>query len=169
MTAVITKSKIATNAHTNIFSYVNNRNYITDPRHPSSTTTQRDFIYDYDPILKDPNFGDFPFIVVNLPTIDYGKTSSNGKVKWITWTQQLVVRTMRSGSGNTYLNTDMLDIVDDLHGMFNNETVKSALRLLNMYKMVIKEIDNDMGSFQDRTVLESIHELTYNTRMTVSD
>jgi len=171
MTAVITKSNIESGAHNNILAYIDNRTYIKDPKYSSLTTKQRDFVYDFDPILKSVTFGDFPYIVLRLPTVEYTttKNSTNGKVKTVSWRQDLIVRTARYGSGNTFLNSDMLDICDDLQQMFNNETVKSALRLLNIYDINLTKTDFDAISVQEKSVLESVYELTYSTRLTVSD
>ena len=171
MTAVITKSNIESGAHNNIFAYVDNRTYIKDPRYSTLTTTQRKFVYDFDPIIKDVNFGDFPYIIVKLPLPEYTNTrnSTNGKVKNVGWTQEIVVRTLRYGSGSTFLNSDMLEICDDLQEMFNNETVKAELRLLNIYKLSLRKLDFDDVVIQDKSMLESSYELTYETRLTVSD
>lgn len=167
----VTRSKLESYTYENVFSYVNNRTYIKDPRNPNSTVNTRQFVYSSDPFTKAINFSDFPYIILEFPVLEYSRVSVDGKQKNISWTQKITVRASRTGSANTRNDAgreDMLDIGDDLNEMFNNETVKQSFRDLNMYEMSLKKINNDTYPLKDYEIYESEYELTFMTRMKVS-
>jgi len=167
----VTRSKIESYTYENVFSYVNNRTYVKDPRNPNSTINTRQFVYSSDPFTKAISFSDFPYIILEFPTLEYSKVTCDGKQKNITWTQKLTVRASRTGAANTRSDEgreDMLDMGDDLNEMFNNETVKQLFRDLNMYEMNLKKVNNDTYAIKNYEVYEAEYELTFMTRMKVS-
>jgi len=140
-TAVVTKDTLESNPHENILSVLDTRSNIADPRNPTSTENLRQFVYDSDPFNKAINFSDFPYIICKFPTMTYSNVSSDGKRKYIKWSQQITVRTSRTGSANTRSDIgrkDMMAIGDDLN-------------------------------LQQQSVYEWIYELTYEERLQVSD
>jgi hypothetical protein len=167
----ITKDKLISYAHENIYSYVDNRSYVKDPRSPSGVRSRK-FVYDSDPITKLSDFELYPIVIVEMPVIEYESVNVDGKHKIIEWRQQIIVRTAKDGSSNSKFGvgrTDMGDICDDLHELFNNETRKAELRLLNMYKLNLRQISSESIILNDKRYHESEFELTFMTRMAVSD
>jgi hypothetical protein len=171
--AAIIKSTIASASQDNLISYIDNRTYIKDPRNPNLTTKTRTMVYEFDPMAKMNNFGDFPYIVCEFPTIDYSHTSTDGKVKNIGWKHKITIRTLRDGAGNTRTDVgraDMMAMTDDLHELFNTETNKQGFRDLNMFQMQLTTIGSDayVVSNDDRMCYETTYEVTYYTRLEVS-
>jgi len=170
MTAVLTKSTLESNSYANIYSIFSTRTNIADPR-GSSSESQRQMIYDSDPFEKGLNFGNLPYIILPMATVAYTRFSSDGKVKTITWTHRVVVRTVRGGSsgGSTDAGrTDMLAMTDDIHETCNNETIKQQLRDLGMGNLELEKIDSDTGIISQRRIYETVFELSYQERMAVS-
>lgn len=166
MTNAIDNSHIESYAHNNIISFVNNRSYISDPRDVTNSGTRK-FVYEADPFEKDVNYEDMPYIICYMPTIEYSKTSIDGKTKTITWKHVLVVRSSKSGE-STFLTksnrNDMLNICDDIHSLFNTESRKQDFRNLNMFNLslVKTRVDNATDMY------EAEFELTYDLRLEVT-
>ena len=172
VSTAIPKTSVETQPQDNIFSIINNRTYIKDPRNPTSTTADRVFVYEADPFIKAVNFEDYPYIVVEFPMLDYERTSTNGKVKNIGWKHQIIVRALQRGSSNVNDDVgrnDILQIADDLHNTFNSETVKAVLRGYNMFEMKLSKKGVDTVLIKERPMYEFVYELNYYTRMVVSD
>ena len=166
----ITRSKIETYAYGNILEVIDNRSNIADPRDVGGTKIRR-FVYDADPFVESLNFSHFPYIVLDLPTVDYEDTTVNAKHKRALWKQDLMVATARRGSSNTYTDigrTDMMNICDDIHETFNKETVKAALRLLNIFNLKIEKVDQDMTLIEGKDVYTATFEISYSVRLATS-
>lgn len=170
MTAV-TRTTIDSSAHENIFSVIDTRSYVKDPKHPNSNEKNRVFVYDADPLAKGINFGDFPYIVVEFPTIEMSKVSVDGKHKDVFWSHRITVRTIRDGSsnvGNSIGKSDMQSISDDLFETFNSEAVKIVLRGYNMHKMVLEKNRVETMAVDQRLIYEAQYTLSYTERLAVS-
>ena len=174
MTNRLTRSKIESYSYANVLAFVDNRTYIKDPRNPTSLNKLRTFVYDSDPLMKGINFGDFPYIILELPTVEYeqDKNSINGKVKIVGFKHEITVRSAKDGSANTtggIGRSDILDIGDDLNETFNSETVKQLFRDLDMYNLNLIKLATSDGIVKQKAIYESQYELTYETRMQVSE
>lgn len=170
MTATVSRTNIESQPYANLYSYLDNRTIIKDPKAPRGVN-QRKFLYDSDPFMKAGNFKGLPYMFLELPRIDYSHTSTNGKVKNIGWIHTLTIRSARDGSGNNKPGQgkdDILAIGDDINTFSNNETHKAALRLLNMYFFSITKVDSDTVTVDQKEVYEAIYEVRYETRMVVS-
>jgi len=169
----ISTTNIESQSWQNIFDTMDNRSNIADPRDTQGLKT-RIFIYDSDPFEKSLNFDDMPYIILKLPKVEYQEEmqSTDGKVKFITWTQEIVVRTVREGSsgGGTedQGRTDIFAIGDDLQETFNKSSVREGLAANNVKKINLTKIDADTTLINQRDIYEASYELTYQTRMTVS-
>lgn len=171
MTSVLTKSKLESTPHNNIFAFINNRSYVKDPKSPNSTTEDRTFVYEVDPFAKSINFKGMPYIILFMPTIEYSKVSTNGKVKEIKWIHIITVRALKDGNSNANVGVgreDMLSIGDDLNALFNTETRKQELRDINIFKTELIKTSFDSIAIQEQDLYEAQYELTYMERFTVS-
>lgn len=172
MATSVTLTNLESEAYNNIFSVIDTRSNVADPRDPSGTRN-RVFVYDSDPFHKGLNFNLMPYIVLHLPTIEQDRVSSDGKYKFVNWTQRLLVRTVRTGSsggGTTDTGrTDIFAIGNDLFETFNSETVKTTLRGNNLGNMELTKVDSSVGVIDEQDVYEAEYELIYQTRMKVSN
>jgi len=169
MTALIEKSNIESNAYSNIFDIMNNRSNIADPR--GSSASGRAFILDADPLVKALDFSGYPYIVLELPTLEYSREGVSGTKKFITWTHKITVRTARDGSAGNVVNTgrtDILAIGDDLNETFNKLDVKSELAELNIREVKLSKSTTDVFTISQKTVYEATYELEYQIRLLVS-
>jgi len=174
--ASVSKTTLESGAHKNVYDKVNDRSLVVDPRYSGTSSVMRRFVYYADPLHKHTDFSDFPYIVVLSPTLSYTHTSVDGKHKNVGWKQQIIVRSVQDGSSNTENPnvpqgiSDMWGICDDLHSLFNGETNKAAFRALEMYEMNLEKVDfSDDVDIMEKSVYETTYELTYYTRMAVSD
>lgn len=171
-TARIVKDKIESYAYANAYDIINDRNRVKDPRSPGSILNLRTFVYDSDPFAKGANFSLFPYIVLELPMIEYSKVSLDGRYKHVQWSQKIIVRAVRdgaSGIGNGTGRQDMLDIGDDLQELFNSAANRETFKHLNMYFTKLTKESVDTLAIEQKEVYEAVYELTYETRMQVSD
>ena len=169
MTSLITRTTIESASYNNIFEFMNNRSNIADPR--GGSAENRPFIYDSDPLHKSLSFANLPYIVLEFPTIEYSRMSHDGKHKFIMWTQRIIVRTARDGSGGNLIDTgrtDMFAISDDLQELFNSTTQRDEFRLLNIKKINLTKLDSDTISIDQKQMYETVYELQYQSRLTVS-
>jgi len=112
-----------------------------------------------------------PYIILGLPTLEYEAISTDGKVKDILWKQMITVRTVRESSSNVDTDrgrTDMLEITDNLNETFNSDSIKQTQSCNNIRKINLNKVDSTFDVVQGREVYESVYELTYYTRLTVS-
>ena len=151
---------------------INDRTKVADPRDPNGVM-KRAFVYDSDPFQKSIDFGDFPYIYVELPSgVEYSNVSVDGKVKNIGWKFNIVVRSSRDGASNTSEGlgkSDILSIGDSLQFLFNNDAYKQEFAALRMFKMTLTKQDADDGVIDQKPVFVSSYELVCMERITVSD
>ena len=163
-TTPISYTTIESSSYNNVYSAMNDRNNIADPRDPDGKNI-RMFLYDFDPFHLSINFADMPYVILELPQIEYIRMSLHGKRKGILFKHRIVVRTARRGAGNTRNTdvgrTDMLTITDDLHQMFNGMTQRDRFRILNMVKVKLTKISTDTLSVDGKYMYESVFELEY--------
>ena len=168
--ATITKTTLISQAHKNIFSLIDNRSLIHDPRNVN-TNSGRKFVYDFDPWHKSTTFDDTPYIIVSFPRLEEESRNLNGKQKILRWRQPIIIRTSYEGSANIKEGQgiqDMWDILDELHNLFNEETNKQTLREYNMFQLNLLQLETVQIDFQDNSLIETPLELTYYTKITVS-
>ena len=169
MTAVLTKDKLISTPDSNIYSVVNTRSNVSDPKDSSGG---RVFVYKSDPFIKSSNFNGFPYVVVEGPRISYPSKSVDGKKKSIEWKQAITVVTASDGAlvnvNADAGETNMNDILDDLNETFNDETVKQQLRNLRLYDMDLEVVNTDDTQIKDKTVHNSELELSYREVISVS-
>jgi len=170
MASAITNSTLESSAYENIFSMLDDRDIISDPR-DTSGTSHRKFIYDSDPLMKGLNFGDFPYIVAELPLIEYSKVSVDGKTKDIKWTVSLTVRTARDGANQRVASTgrtDILSIGDELNELFNSTTHRQTLADNRIYFTVLTKDNTSTPVIDEKYLYQSDYTLTFMERIQVS-
>ena len=170
MTSIITKSTIESSAYDNVIAFLDNRSIIADPRDPSGYSN-RVFIYDTDPLAKSLNFGDFPYIIVEHPTLEYDKSSSDGKTKDLMWSMSITVRTAREGASqgaDTDGKKDLFAIGDDLQALFNEDVYKRQFSDLKMHFMKLTKTDFSAPVIDQIYLYQSDYILTFKERLTVS-
>lgn len=167
----ITYDKVESTAYSNMFDVVNNRSYISDPRHAGNTSnTIRTFVYDSDPFMKSLNFADMPYMILTFPTLESQSQSADAKYKLLRWKHTLIVRTARDGASNSTVNTgrtDMLNICDDIMQTFNSTAVKTILQGLNMTGIQIAKVSATTDVLDQKQVYESSYEIQYDYRLRV--
>jgi len=170
MASAITRTTIESNAYNDIYSILNTRSNIADPKDPGGVRN-RDFILNSDPYTDSLKFDGYPYLFITFPTIEYSSVSADGKHKDIGWKHRIVVRTARDGatSGTTPMGfLNMQAICDDLHETFNSTTIVNQLKLLNIEKPMLEKIGADTTNIEGKGVYEAEYELTYETRLQVS-
>jgi len=167
----LTKSKLKSYSYNNVFDVINNRSNIPDPKNPNNIT--RKFVFKNDPWSKGSDYDGYPYIIVRRPKISYDNVSADGKTKNIGFEFSITVRTAIEGAMNEHKDstgvTNMDDIQDDLEEVFNDETIKQSLRLLNMFSFDLSTDDDD--EFIDsnkKHVFQSEFTLKCSTRFMVS-
>ena len=171
MASKITYSTIESNSYNTIFEYLNNRNYIKDPRNASSSQNVRVFVYKTDPFHKSINFSQFPYIVLEPPRIEKINPTGDGRNKLVTWTYRIIVRASKNGAsnyGNDVGFDDMQAIADDLFETFNSKARKRELTVLNVLNVNIDKINTEVLVIDQKTVYEWTFELTHSTRIYLS-
>ena len=164
MAQVLSLGKLETNSYTNLLEQMNLRSNIADPKDPVGKGT-RQFIYDYDPFHISIDFSYLPYVIVELPTLEYGMTVSNGKRKELNFKHRITVRTNRVHSGNRNIvdngRIDMLNITDDMNQMFNSDAVRQVFRNNDMYKFNLTKISTDTYPVDGNYIYEALFELEY--------
>jgi len=153
----------------NIFSILNNRTYIPDPR---DITGARTFVYNSDPLQKSFDFDGIPYIVCEEAQVEFpANKSCNMKVQTLSWFNTIIVRTAKDGSSGTRTDagiTDMRQIVDDIIQTFNSTTVKSTLHGYDMYNVECSVINIDSTLINQKLLHEVTLNVKYSTRIRVS-
>lgn len=168
-TAVITKDSLERQAWDNIFAVMNNRSNIADPR--GSSAEQRQFILDSDPFSKSLDFTGVPYIILELPTLEYARNSLDGKHKFITWKHNITVRAARNGSSGSRTDTgraDILNIGDDMQSTFNSRAIRDDLKVLNISMVKLSKTSNNTVVIAQEEVYEARYDLEYLHRIQVS-
>jgi hypothetical protein len=167
MTAEISFSTLESAPFNAVYSVVNDRTLITNPRNNNSIT----FVYDSDPLLtKGFGFNGFPYIILELPTLEYYQETISPENRWIRWTQTIIVRTARDGSANTRPDTgrtDMFTICDSMQAAFNSIAVRQYLRNLGLENVSLDKTSTDIVMIDQKQLYESQYKLTYYTLTTV--
>lgn len=166
----ITKSTLLTSPDSTILSIVNNRANIADPRDIAGAG-RRKFIYRKEPNHKSRDFSEFPYIILQRPSLTQERRGADGKSKYLLWTQQIIVRAVdssRAGEANSLAHSQILAITDDLFETFNSETIKASLRGDGIYNLELIHISTSDPILEMQEVFEYEFELTYQTRMRVS-
>lgn len=168
MTAVLDRTNQFSAPFDNIFSVLDNRTNIADPR---DGTGARKFVYDSEPFYKAVDFSSFPHIYLKSPKLTKTNISADGKHKNLNYTQTVFIRSVKNGSGPNRADAghaDMQAIVNDTLETFDNETIKQSLRVLNMHSLNAEITDSDDGVVSQRPIFETEIELTYYVRLEVS-
>ena len=171
MTSAITKSTLESNAYENVFSILDTRSLVPDPRDKTGLQ-RRKFIYDSDPLAKGLNFGEFPYIIAELPTMEYSKVSADGKSKEIKWSVAITTRTLREGANQASASTgrtDSLSIGDSLQTLFNTKTNSQTFADLRMFFTYLTKYDTSTPVIDERYIYQSDYTLTFMERIVVSD
>jgi len=172
MASAISKTTIESNAYNNIFEVIDTRSNVADPR-DSEGKKLRTFLYDADPFALSLGFSDYPYIVLEFPSIVQSKETVDGKHKNVKWRHTIIIRTARKGSGCSGTadtgRTDLFSISDDLIETFNKVSVRQPL-LINGLKLInLDKVSSDTPNIDTVPLYEAVYELTYEQRMKVSD
>jgi hypothetical protein len=168
--ALITKDNLYSQPSLNIFTILNTRTYVPDPRNFSGL---RKFVYNSDPLMKALDSKGEPYIICPDALEDFPTNkSADAKKEFITWSQDIIVRTKKEGSSgsNTDLGiTDMRSIIDSIIKTFKSATVKGILRAYDMYNVDIAVVNVDDVLINQDILFETSLQITYSTRISVSD
>ena len=167
MTA-ITTATLYSEPNTLTYDILNTRSYITDPK---DATGARTFVYDSEPFAKAVDFGKFPYIFLKLPVLDQEQNSADSKHHMLTYTQSIIVRTCRDGSGGSRTDSgksNMKSICDDMFETFNKATVKQLYRTSQLFKPILKLLNSDSGLINQKAIYETEFEISFETRFKVS-
>jgi hypothetical protein len=128
-------------------------------------------VYDSDPLAKSINFGLFPYIVLDLPEIAYMSQSANGKEKFIEWTMNITIRTVKEGANGFNTDTgrtDMQNICDDLQETFNSFARCEELAVYNVRQINLTKISTGVVTIDQKETYEARYELRFMTRLVIS-
>lgn len=172
MTDQLTYDKIERYEYDNLFSLLDNRTNVPDPRNRPSTSK---FVYDYDPldtIEEAIDFRIFPHIVVGFPMeVNESNKSVNGAYKRYTWRHIIIVRSARRGAGNNKPTSqgreDVLDIGSSLHKIFNNPSFRNTFRDLKMENIVFNKTSFTINNFNTTEYYEAQYNLEFSVRLKV--
>jgi len=167
MTAV-TSSTLFSEPVDLVYNILNTRTNVADPR---DATGARKFIYTTEPFHKAFDFKEFPYIYLQFPNITQEQSSADGKHKMVSYTQSIVARTIRDGSGGSRVDagvTDMKTITDDIMETFNNETNKKLFRASRLFSPEISLINSDSAIIGMQSLHETEFELSYGMRFKVT-
>ena len=148
-----------------VFDIVNDRTLVTDPRNSNGTRT---FVYDSDPLQKSFEFSGLPYIVLEIPTVEYGAQSPDANYAIFKWKLKLIVRTAKDGSAGTRIDTgraDMFTITDSLHKTFQNLTVKNTWRNNKLYSVTLNSLGTDTIVIDQRIMYEVSFEVNGSSRI----
>lgn len=151
-----------------VYNLVNDRDNIADPRDSSGN---RKFVYDAEPYHKAGDFSNFPYIIVKMPRLTQSQSSADNKYKRLSYTQTIMARTIKLGSGSNRTDaghSDMQTIVDSILVLFNDTTNKGSLRTNKLFGTEIEIVNvDDMAVQSQQSVYEVEFELTFNLRLKV--
>jgi hypothetical protein len=167
--AAVTKTTLYSVPQDVVYEIVNDRSNIPDPRSP---TSNRPFVYKgVDPWESNFDFSQVPYIVCRMPRLNLSNRSANARTKKASWVQDIVIRTLKTGSGMNRSDagySDMGKIVNSLLMTFNSVQARSGM---NTNKLAFADIDMTQEPIEilidNQVVLESIFTITYSVRMQV--
>ncbi len=166
---IISRTTIESSGHNSILDILKNKNYIADPK--SGSAEQRAFVYSFDPLMKSVGFGGLPYIVLELPRLEYRNKSTDGKHQFVKHTHNLIVRTAVDGSGGNLTDKgieDIQSIADDLNETFNSSAVKNVLRDNGLNNIKLTKDSTDNFPIDEKAVLEAQYTLEYEMRFQTS-
>lgn len=164
MTATVNYSNVESAPWGIIYTFVNNRSYVPDPRGQAN----RIFVHDSDPLQKSFEFSGLPYIILDLPTVEFGEQSPDANEAIVKWKLKLTVRTAKDGSAGTRTDTgrsDMFTITDSLHKTFQDLTVKQSWRDSHLYSVNLQHVSSDTNVVDQRIMFENVFEINGSTRM----
>lgn len=168
---VVTYDKIYSAPSENIFSIVDTRANVSDPRDPQAIKNRK-FVYSSEPKAKATDFSLYPYIIVEdaqMPMPDSQRADHQREA--MSWSHMMTVRTVDDGSGNNRSDaglTDMRNIVNAIIKTFKNTTIKGTLRGYNQYDVQISVTGNDTITLDQRRLHEVTLELEYSTDIKVT-
>jgi hypothetical protein len=171
MTENVTRTTLFSAPDKNIFSIINDRSNVSDPKNPNNLG--RKFVYRNDPWSKGSDYDGYPYIVLRFPKMERDNSSGDGNTKDISWSQEVIVRSKMGGGvnnadGTSKAVTDMQSILDDLNQTFDSKTVKDQLRANNMFNLVLSvEGDDEFEDSNNKHIFETTLRLVYSTRLQV--
>jgi len=168
-TSITTRLNIESSPYESIFTLIDTRSNISDPRDPVGNGARK-FVYDVDPLELGLGFEHMPYIVFELPQqIDFSNESVDGTTKFITWKHRIIVRQSRDGSSKYSHDTgrtDSLSIGNNLQSFFNSMSIRQQLRNLKIENIRFKKISFEMQVLEQEYVYTNVYELTYKNRLT---
>ena len=170
MTATtITKDNLYSQPSINIFTILDTRANIADPR---DGTGARKFVYDSDPFQKAFDFAGMPYIICEDGILALPEDkSANAKVQNLNWLQKITIRTVKGGSSDTRTDagiTDMRTIMNSLIKTINTTSIKGTLRGYNQFNVEINITNTTPTTINQRVLYETTAEIIYSTRIAVS-
>ena len=168
---VINKNNLESAPYSNLIEIIDDRSIVQDPRDKGGFR-KRTFVYDADPLAKSFNFGDFPYIVVNFPSLNSESVSTNGKNKTLNWNVDITVRSARDGAGQGTTNTgsaDLFSIGNTLFSVFNSVTQRQKFIDVNMSFMNLTKTDSQPITIDNKQLYEANYTLTFSTRLEISE
>ena len=153
----------------NIFTILNNRTNIPDPR---DATGARKFVYDEDPLQKSFDFDGIPYIItMDFKPIYPTQKAADAKSQYMLWTNNVIVRTVKDGSSGSRVDagiTDMRQIMDDIFQTLNDATIKQSMRDWGMFNVEVSVTNTDSTLINQKLLHETTLEITFGTRLTTS-
>lgn len=169
MTNVITYNKLERYAYDNIYELINTRSNIPDPRNRPSSQT---LVYKYDPldsVNAQINGMAFPHIVLSpVQGLVASQESTRGSTKRYTWTQSIIVRSLRFGASGSNPETGMNDLnslSDSITSYFNSAAGKNALSDLKIRNIKLTKVSSTPNMYDALEYYETEFQLTYNVRI----
>lgn len=155
-----------------VFSYIDNRKNISDPRSPRGRN-ERTFVYDTEPNVMAVDFALYPFIVCTIPYKDSPEKSVDSTSERLIWTQRIEVHTLEEGSGRNRKNQgtkDTLVICDQLDCALKSNDFRKTMMDVGLSVIGVREISKNVPvPTNQQTILQSTYELTFRTRLRVAD
>lgn len=153
-----------------VISILESSSYINDPRRPDGIRNRK-FIYRHDPDGTSFDFSLYPFIICRCPIKSKSKQSSDQSTQEIQWVQDIVVRTVKEGSGRNKDDVgidDMLSIMDNIDQYFESTSVRKDFKDAKLNFQDINTIAsmNELV-YEDNLVYETTYQITYRSRVVV--
>lgn len=166
---IIVWNKLESRAFNNLYSILDTRSNINDPRDPKQLKKRR-FIYDSDPFDKRFDFDLLPYIILSMPTLVYGEKVADGSKALVTWRHKIIARTAVYGVSNFSEETgrnDILEIGDQLNSLFNSASGQTQLRGYRMQNIRLTKDNSDRVVVDGKDIYESNYTIEYSTLMDV--
>lgn len=169
MTAV-TKTNLNSAPYNAVLSILESSSYIQDPRRKTGLRNRK-FIYRHEPETTSFDFSLYPLIVCKPATKTKSRHSADQTTQEILWTQKIIVKTLKEGSGANKDDVgvdDMLLIMDGMDEFFESTAVRSAFLADNLNFMDITTLSVMQEIVIDgKVIYETVYEITYRSRLVV--